>query len=785
MLLVVCLITATLPATAQQARPTSKSPQAPGAGAPGWPREFQKDGARLIVYQPQLQVWQKYRVIIADTAIAVTPKGGQPTLGVVSWRANTIANLEKRVVVVKDIELMSARFPSLDTASATAIEQQVRHLYPATGMTIGLDRLLAALEASKTAVQAVAVQTQPPPIFVSTVPAIVLFVDGQPLRIPIQGTKLEFVVNTNWDLFYDQSDYYLLNEKTWLKARELAGPWTVTSKLPPDMSKLPANQNWEEVKQAVPPASGAKSAPRVFVTTQPAELLAFQGEPVYARIPGTNLTYATNTDNDVFMHTPDNQIYVLLSGRWFRAAQLAGPWSYASNTLPEDFARIPLQHARARILAAIPGTQAAHDAVLLAQIPTTAIVNRAEAEARVQVTYTGEPQFKPIETTTLVYAVNAQEKVIKYGDLYYLCLQGVWFVSTMPTGPWKTADAVPGEIYTIPATSPVYNVTYVTVSNPTSTTVECSYTTGYLGMFVVGAAAGATVVYGTGYYHAPYYAWGPYPYPIYYPYPYTYGVGAVYNPHTGVYGAGRAVYGPYGAAGRAGWYNPATGTYGRAATVQTAYGGRTVATAHNPWTGTYAATRQGSSPYGQRGSSVAIRGDDWIQTQHVTTSQGTAFKYQTSQGGAGAAVSGPGGQSGFVAKDANNNVYVGNDGNVYKKDTSGNWNKYENGNWNQVDPAATKQQAQSRPQDAGLSRQSPPQPASGAGATREAGQFGQARPGVADQSTGLRSSRPAITPDTLQQLDREALSRQRGALREQMHGRELGGLPGVRGSRHR
>jgi hypothetical protein len=202
-------------------------------------------------------------------------------------------------------------------------------------------------------------------------------------------------------------------------------------------------------------------------------------------------------------------------------------------------------------------------------------------------------------------------------------------------------------------------------------------------------------------------------------------------------------------------------------------------------TATLPATAQQARPTSKSPQALAIRGDDWIQTQHVTTSQGTAFKYQTSQGGAGAAVSGPGGQSGFVAKDANNNVYVGNDGNVYKKDTSGNWNKYENGKWNQVDTAATKQQAQSRPQDASLSRQSPPQPTSSAGATREAGQFGQARPGVADQSSALRSSRPATTPDTLQQLDREALSRQRGALREQMHGRELGGLSGGRGGRHR
>ena len=51
------------------------------------------------------------------------------------------------------------------------------------------------------------------------------------------------------------------------------------------------------------------------------------------------------------------------------------------------------------------------------------------------------------------------------------------------------------------------------------------------GMFIIGAAVGAAIVYGTGYYHPRYVYWGPgVPYPIYRPWPCTYGVGAVYNP---------------------------------------------------------------------------------------------------------------------------------------------------------------------------------------------------------------------------------------------------------------
>ena len=228
------------------------------------------------------------------------------------------------------------------------------------------------------------------------------------------------------------------------------------------MSNLPADQNWEEVKKAIPPQSQAGAAPTVFFSSVPAEVIEFKGAPVYAKIPGTQLTYATNTESDLFVQTSEQKYYFLVSGRWFRSASLDGPWSYASADLPSDFAKIPPNSPASDVLASVPGTQEAQDAVLLAQIPTTAVVNIKEAEAQVKVQYDGDPQFKPIDTTQLSYATNTQDKVIKVGDIYYLCFQAVWFMSTAPTGPWKVASSVPKEIYTIPPSSPVYNVTYVT-----------------------------------------------------------------------------------------------------------------------------------------------------------------------------------------------------------------------------------------------------------------------------------------------------------------------------------
>lgn len=445
-LLMFCVVTATTPLPAQQASKAAPPPSSKASVDPGWPRAVTKEGTKLVYFQPQIDEWKDFRELTADVAVSLTPAGGQPVLGVASLAANTVADLDKRTVLIRSIHITSARFPSVEKANADTIEHSLRQVFPTDALTISLDRLLAGVQRSQVSAKPVAVKTDPPRIFFSKRSAILLMVDGEPVRAPIEKTNLEFLVNTNWDLFYEKTSkhYYLLSEKTWLSSAALEGPWAVTGKLPDAMAKLPANQNWDDVKKAIPPTvSPTMRGPTVFYASTPAEVIQVNGDPVYSRISGTQLVDVSNTENDLFFHSEQTQFYLLISGRWFRAKALEGPWSYAGNDLPPDFAKIPSTHPRSHVLASVPGTQEAQDAVMLAQIPTIAVVNRAEAEAKVKVAYDGTPQFKPVEQTSLQYATNTQDKVIKYGDLYYLCFQAVWFMSTTPNGPWKTADSVP------------------------------------------------------------------------------------------------------------------------------------------------------------------------------------------------------------------------------------------------------------------------------------------------------------------------------------------------------
>lgn len=651
---------------------------------PVWPRQINKPGGKLVLYQPQVDDWQDFQQLDARMAVTITPPGDKMHVGVLTVRLKSTVDMDAHTVFLSDPQITSVSFPSLDPATTTQMEQLVRtFLNPAATMTISLDRLVASAKKTRSPTVA-SVKNDPPAIFISMRPAILLLVNGKPLTAPIANSKVQFVVNANWPLFIEQggSNYYLFDGKGWLTCASLQGTWTPTNQLPKQMSKVPENSNFTGLKGFIPPPPGsAASFPIVYYSATPAEIIVFGGEPQWTPISGTQLSYASNTSSSVFKYTPTGAFYYLTSGRWFTATSALGPWTFATYTLPADFAQVPPGSPAGSVLASVPGTPEAEDAVLIAQIPTTVTVDAAQAAAEVKVSYVGEPQFQPIEGTSMQYAVNTPNKVIEVGSQYYMCYQGVWFVSSSAQGPWQTAQTVPQVIYTIPPSSPVYNVTYVTQVSASDGNVQASYTAGYMGMFVAGAAIGAIVASGTGYYYPPYMYGG-----YYYPYAATYGY-HTYNPYTGAYAYGGAAYGPYGSAHWGTSYNPNTGTYARGATASTAYGSRSVGEAYNPYTGAYGATRQGSNAYGSWGQSVVSKNGNTAYTQHASNAYGSAGSIQTSSGGKAVGTSTAYGNT-AVGKTASGDMYADHDGNVYKNTGSG-WQKYDNGSWNDVQKPTT------------------------------------------------------------------------------------------------
>lgn len=675
---------------APQAKPAAKAPAATAA-APvdgGWPRHYTTPSqGRLIVYEPQIASWANQKQLIAFAATSYQSKSAaataKPVLGTIKLEAETSVSLDERLVHFADLRVTESNFPTVPKEQLREIVAEITKAIPEDDRVIALDRVLAFVDKSAIVPKDVpGLKSDPPAIFYSTTPAILVNFDGEPIWSPIDKNDLKFAVNTNWDVFEHgpTKAYYLRYNQSWLTASDVKGPWTPAAKLPPSFASLPADENFKDVKANVPGKPlPANQRPVVNVSVTPAELILLRGAPSYLLVAGTkDLLWVSNTESDVFRLGKTGPVYYLVTGRWFSAPDFAGPWTFATPKLPDDFKRIPLEHERSRVLASVPGTEQAIEAVLLAQIPQTARIDRTKIEAPA-VAYQGAPDFKPIEGTSLQRAINTDKDVIKSGATYYYCNQGVWFTAPAATGPWQVATTIPDEIYQIPASSPAHHVTYVVVEkddDPDDSWTTFAYVAGYTGLMIGWGCA----VWGSGWYYPPYVGYGGF-YPIYYPHFPTYGYSAHYNPWTGSYGRGAVAYGPYGGVGAGARYNPRTGTYARGAVAWGPYGASGVGAAYNPRTGAYGQTRQGSNAYGSWGSSAVVRGDDWAATNRYTN-RATGATTRVTRTDEGAAISrnprGPGG--GFVAAGDDGNVYAGRDGNVYKND-GGSWQKHENGGW--------------------------------------------------------------------------------------------------------
>jgi hypothetical protein len=574
-----CLGLSGLSTTVDAQKPSSL-PKVAGASAQAegsWPHVITAGGASVTVYQPQVIAWPEHKTLRARAAISVQPAGqAKPILGTVNVEGTTETDLATRSVLFSDPKLITSRFPSLDTEQAMRLDTRIKAALAEMGpKRVPLETVLLSLDEKPTSTPDV--RNEPPTIFYSDHPARLVVFDGEPVLAPVGSTGLSVAVNTNWDVFSDPNgkSWYLLDNGGWLTANDYKGPWSPAPSLPASFQSLPADPNFAQVRKSIPGRKlVASEMPTIFVSTVPAELIVTRGPPAFAPIRGTSLRAVSNTDATLINDPATNLFYYLVSGRWFSAAGLEGPWTFATPSLPADFARIPPDGPPGTALASVPGTAQAQEAVLQAQIPQQATLQRAQA--KLEVKYAGAPQFKPIEGTDMAYALNTNVDVLKIGDVYYACLRGAWFKASSPTGPWSLADSVPSVVRTIPPSNPLYPVTYVQVYAATPTTVTYGYTSGYM----MGFVTAGVLAYGTGYYYPPVIVPGPVP--AYFPYPYSYAAGVRYNPYTGVWARGGSVYGPNGGAGAWSAYNPSMGTYSHGSGVWGPYGGTGHAAFYNP-----------------------------------------------------------------------------------------------------------------------------------------------------------------------------------------------------------
>lgn len=533
-----------------------------------WPVGFQADGYTVKVYTPQPGSIDGDRFTARAAVSLQRPIDKQPVFGAVWGEGQLAVDRATRLGTLTRFEVSEARFPAPIGSNAPDLLAMLSREIPRHAPPIAIDWLLAALGNEQEMGEAYA--NDAPEVIYTERPSLLLFIDGGPEYLVLErqvderadpvyagpSTDIERVLNTPYLLLrYERGDHYLYGSGQWFRAAQLSGPYAIERSVP-----LPLHELAREVSN---PESIPRSevVPEVVVRTTPAILLDLDGPPAMKPIQGTGLLYATNTDKDLFLEIATQKYYLLASGRWYSSRDLrTGPWSHVSTTaLPADLALIPEGSPKDGVLAHVPGTKAALEAVRDSRIPQTATVDRHTSTLEVK--YDGDPVFDPIDGTDVFLAVNANSTVLRIDGHYHACHNAVWYDSSSPFGPWAVSTEVPASVQQIPPSSPAYHVRYVYIYDWTPDVVFVGYTPGYLGCYV----QGGVVILGTGHYYP---RWPGY----WYPRPFTWGFPMYYDPWVGwtfswgwgwnwyypswVYWGWHGPAGPWYGWGAWGWWGP-------------------------------------------------------------------------------------------------------------------------------------------------------------------------------------------------------------------------------------
>jgi hypothetical protein len=647
-----------------------------------WPKELKtKAGAVITIYQPQPETL-KGNIISGRAAFSVIETPSDELIFGVFWYSATMStDRDSRTMLLESIKITDVKLPGIeDETKLTKLKTFLETEIPKWEIESTIDDINATIELEQV-YGSEDLNNSPPEIIYTTEPTLLVLFDGEPKLEEDKDLKMKRVINTPYLIIQSTEDkkYYLFGGQSWFVSASVEEGYSLVKNLPKSIKAVD-----EQIKkqQTEKPSTTAQPPKVIISSTKPAELIQSAGEAKFANIEGTGLLYMTNTDDNIFRYIEDQKYYLLLSGRWYASPKLDEGWAYVpAEELPKEFAKIPEGSAKDNVLSSVPGTPESIDAIHDAQVPQTAKVDRAKATC--EVSYDGEPKFEPIEGTSLELAMNTSGTVLKDGEKYYAVDNGVWFVSSSAKGPWKASEDRPEDVEKIPASSSAYNVKYVYVYESTPEVVYVGYTPGYMGSYVYGP----TVVYGTGYYYSPWY--GPY----YYPRPVTFGFSMHYNPWTGwsmgfSLSYGFFTFGIYGGGGYWGspFYRPPFyppyrgGMYGGNGPVFINNGDINIDRSNNIYNRRNDATTK-DIPRGERGGPSASTQPATGQNR-PSVAQPKASTRETRPANQPAATQQPANRGAMAGAGATkSDVYADRNGNVYNRDSGGNWSERQGNEW--------------------------------------------------------------------------------------------------------
>ena len=207
------------------------------------------------MYQPQVASWDEQSHMLAYAAVSYTAKGAaKPALGTVKIEADTSVALDERLVNFSHVKLSETHFSDVPNDQLQDVVAAISDGMPELEGDRARPRARAPRQEPASIPKNVdGVKADPPVVFYSTRPALLVNIDGDPVWSPIKATTSGSPsTRTGICSSTPTQDVLPAQRPELADAADLKGPWTPAGTLPGSFAKLPADDNWKDVKAALP-----------------------------------------------------------------------------------------------------------------------------------------------------------------------------------------------------------------------------------------------------------------------------------------------------------------------------------------------------------------------------------------------------------------------------------------------------------------------------------------------------------------------------------------------------
>ena len=238
--------------------------------------------------------------------------------------------------------------------------------------------------------------------------------------------------------FSGMEDNGLIDEYTFLLEKNSTG-WNL------GMSDNEIREAADREKNTTSGADFNNAAPRIIYTNRPSTLIVLDGEPKVQHDKNIDADKVVNSPNLIFKD--GNQWNLYAGGNWYRSSSITGNWE-VNNRLSSKVKKVNEKVKKQE-------KENNNGEELTTSPKQTEIIVVTEPSELLQTD--GEPVFKNLSNTSLLYVSNSPNEIFKDINTQrtYILIAGRWYSAANINGPWTyvPSDKLPDDFANIPKRS--------------------------------------------------------------------------------------------------------------------------------------------------------------------------------------------------------------------------------------------------------------------------------------------------------------------------------------------